>query len=199
MAPGERKADEHRMAEGEESRMLAPMTSLWRWLLVGAAIALAAFLLVPYFRPSTAAGPGTLIGAPIPDLPLLDERGANYSLASERGHILVVNLWASWCPPCRAEMPDLERVARHEAVRGVRVIGIDQGESGAVAKAFAQSLGITYRVVVDPTQRYGRAFGAFGLPTTAIVNRRGVVVRAFDGPLTYQQIVRALAPLLESQ
>ena len=178
--------------------MLAPMTRLWRWFLVIAAIALAAFLLIPYFRPSTSAGPGTLVGAPLPELPLVDERGAAYSLAGERGRVLVVNLWASWCPPCRAEMPDLERVARKEATHGVRVIGIDQGESGAVARSFARSLGITYRIVVDPTQRYGRAFGAFGLPTTAIVDRRGIVVRAFDGPLTYPQIVRALKPLLES-
>lgn len=176
--------------------MLAQMTPLWRWLIALGAVALGALLLIPYFRPTASAGPGTLIGSALPNLALRNLQGRRYWLHSERGHVLVVNLWASWCPPCRAEMPDLERVATDTVRRNVRVIGIDEGESAAVAGAFAHSLGITYRIVIDPTQRYGRAFGAFGLPTTVIVDTRGAIVRAFDGPLTYAQVERALAPEL---
>ncbi|HUY11614.1 MAG TPA: TlpA disulfide reductase family protein [Candidatus Dormibacteraeota bacterium] len=173
--------------------MLAQMTPIWRWLLALGAIALGTLLLLPYFRPTATAGPGTLVGESLPQLPLLALDGKPFALRRTLGHVVVVNLWASWCPPCRAEMPDLERISRDDAARGVRVIGIDEGESPAVAGAFARSLGIDYRVVADPRQRYGRAFGAFGLPTTAIVNSRGRIVRAFDGPLTYVQVARALA------
>lgn len=92
-------------------------------------------------------------------------------------------------------MPDLQRLYGKYHSRGVVVLGVDQGESGERAAAFAQSLGIHYPILVDQAQQYGRVYAALGMPTTIVVDRNGVVVRGFDGPLSYDQMVAAIASL----
>jgi len=124
--------------------------------------------------------------------------GGVSSVHAFQDRIVVLNLWASWCPPCRAEMPDLERFSLAYRRRGVVVVGVDEGESAARAAAFARSLAITYPILIDETQEYGRVYAALGLPTTAIISRDGVVVRTFDGPLTYRQMGAAVASLIPS-
>jgi thiol-disulfide isomerase/thioredoxin len=125
-----------------------------------------------------------------------DDRGIAVSLAQYRGKVVLMNLWASWCPPCREEMPDLQRLFRVDVSRGLIVVGVDQGESAQRAQRFAASLEVTYPVWLDDAQDYGRAYAALGLPTTVVVDRSGIIVRAFDGALTYQQMRSAVAPLL---
>ena len=106
-----------------------------------------------------------------------------------------MNLWATWCPPCREEMPALQQFAQQNAGK-VTVLGIDQGESAEVAAAFARSRGVTFPVLVDEKQQYGRTYAAVGLPTTVIVGRDGHVVRGIDGPLSLAQMRDAVAPAL---
>jgi peroxiredoxin len=161
-----------------------------RWLLILAAAAIALLILVPLFdsqRPSVS-GPSGMVGRTAPVFTLYDDRGNPVSLANYRGKVVVMNLWASWCPPCRAEMPDLQTVAREYARDGVVVVGVDQGESPQRAAAFARSLDITFPIWIDDGQQYGRTYAALGLPTTIIIDRRGVVQRGFDGPLTIEQM-----------
>lgn len=162
------------------------------------AAVIAAVLLAVYFRGSGAAGAGpqALAGRSAPSFPVSDTNGAPSSLQQYRGKIVVLNLWASWCPPCRAEMPDLQRLYAANRQRGVVVIGVDQGESPARAASFARSLSIRYPIWIDNDQEYGRVYAALGLPTTVIIDRGGVVTRGFDGPLSYPQMTQALAPLL---
>jgi peroxiredoxin len=160
------------------------------WLLVAlgciAAVAIVApFFLTPSSKPS---GPAGLAGEPAPAFDLLDTAGHRVSLADYRGKVVVMNLWASWCPPCRAEMPDLQRLSSLDAARGVEVVGVNQGESAQRASAFAQSLRITYPIWLDDRQQYGRLYTALGLPTTVIVGRNGVVVAGYDGALSFDQL-----------
>lgn len=96
-------------------------------------------------------------------------------------------------------MPDLERLSRANARRGLVVVGVDQGESAQRAQRFAASLGVTYPIWLDSAQEYGRAYSALGLPTTILVDRRGTVVRGFDGPLTYQQMQSTVDPVLSQR
>lgn len=168
------------------------------WLVALLAIAAAAVVLVPFFlsESSRPAGPGGLAGQPAPVFDLKDDRGAPVSLARERGKVVVVNLWATWCPPCRAEMPDLQRLSDTYGGRGLAVVGVNQGESPRRAREFAQSLGIRFPIWIDDGQQYGRAFAALGMPTTAIVDRNGTIVRAFDGALTFDQMRAAIAGLV---
>jgi len=156
-------------------------------------------ILVPFFltnRPRPA-GPVGLAGTVAPVLAMHDDQGRAVSLADYRGKIVVMNLWATWCPPCREEMPDLERLASAYAKAGVIVLGVDQGESPQRAAEFAHSLRIDYPIWIDDQQRYGRLFTALGLPTTVFIRPDGVIAKGFDGALTYDQMRAALVPLVK--
>lgn len=133
-----------------------------------------------------------MVGQRAADFPLRDDAGATVSLAQLRGSVVVVNLWASWCPPCRAEMPELQRFADAYRARGVVVVGVNQGESAQRASAFARSLQIRFPIWLDQRQEYGRAYTALGLPTTVVVGRDGTIVRGFDGPLTFDELRAAV-------
>lgn len=168
----------------------------WLYWIAGAVIV--AVVLTVYFRGggSQASGPAALQGEAAPSFTVPNLAGSTSGLDAYRGHVVVMNLWASWCPPCRAEMPDLQRLYQSYKSRGVVVLGVDQGESAERVSAFAQSLGIHYPLLLDQQQQYGRVYAALGLPTTILVNAQGIVVRGFDGPLAYQQMVAAVAPLV---
>jgi thiol-disulfide isomerase/thioredoxin len=162
------------------------------------ALIVAIAVLKPFFVPQvkTVSGPAGLVGQSAPVFALRDDLGSPVSLAQYRGKIVVMNLWASWCPPCRAEMPDLQRLAAANANRGVAIVGVNEGESPQRARAFAASLGIRFPIWIDDGQRYGRIYAALGLPTTVVVDRNGVVAKGFDGALTYDQMRAALAAVV---
>jgi len=176
--------------------MSAPSGRLLGWLVAVAAIVVATLLLRSYFAAGDSAargGPAGLVGSQARSFVVADTAGRPMSLKSFAGKTIVLNLWASWCPPCRAEMPDLERLYRAQRARGVVVVGVDQGESAERAASFAASLGITYPILVDDGQSYGDVYAALGLPSTFVIDPRGTIVRGFDGPLTYAQMRDAVA------
>jgi thiol-disulfide isomerase/thioredoxin len=176
------------------------MSRYLAWAIAACALAIAVWLLAPFFASSTRpAGPAGLAGSAAPVFALRDDRGLPVSLTSYRGHVVLMNLWASWCPPCRAEMPDLQRLANAYSSAGIAIIGVNEGESPTRARAFAGSLGIRFPIWIDDRQRYGRTYTALGLPTTVILDRRGVVVRGFDGALTYPEMEAAVAPMLRTR
>ncbi len=146
-----------------------------------------------------AAGPRGLAGAPAVSFDIASLRGGTDSLGNYRGKIVVMNLWATWCPPCKDEMPDLQRFWLAERGRGVVVLGIDQGESASAVRAFTKTYGVTFPVLLDADQQYGRAYAAVGLPTTVVVDRNGHISAGIDGLLTLAQMRRAIAPALAAQ
>jgi len=141
-------------------------------------------------------GPSALTGLAAPSYALTTMTGAQSELSAYRGRVVVMNLWASWCPPCREEMPELQRLFRSYGSRGVTVLGIDEGESASRAASFAQSMQVHYPILLDRQQQYGRVYSALGLPTTIVIDQTGIIARGFDGPLTYAQMVQAVRPLL---
>jgi thiol-disulfide isomerase/thioredoxin len=171
-----------------------------KWILATAGALIVAIVLKQYFPSSN---PQTMqiaiAGKMAPSFAVPSIDGKRKSLAAYRGRVIVMNLWATWCPPCRAEMPDLERLYETYRARGLVVIGINQGESRQRAAAFAQSLRIRYPIWLDDQQQYGRTYIAIGLPTTVIIDRSGAAVPpGFDGPLTYAQMKAAIAPLVRA-
>jgi len=137
-----------------------------------------------------------LAGAPAQSFPAPRLGGGEDALANYRGRVVLLNLWASWCTPCREEMPDLERLYVAEGARGLVVLGVDQGESAEVAAAFARRHGVTFPVLLDEEQRYGRAYAAVGLPTSIVVDRTGRIVKGIDGALSFGQMHAVVDPLL---
>ncbi len=111
---------------------------------------------------------------PAPDFeaPTLD--GAPFRLSAHRGSVILLNFWATWCPPCRTEIPDLVALQRELGDRGLLVIGVSTDEGGAeVVAPFAENFQINYPVVLDDgsvSEAYG---GIWALPTTVIIDRAG--------------------------
>ena len=108
-----------------------------------------------------------------PAFELADPSGKRYALKDYKGKVLVVNFWATWCPPCRKEMPSMQRLWRALQAQGVELIAIDFGESAEDVAAFAAETGIEIPLLLDPTGDIVHKFKAVGLPTTFIIDRQG--------------------------
>jgi len=144
----------------------------------------------------TVVGPASLSGSRAQSFAVPRLGDSVSSLDRFHGRLIVLNLWASWCPPCRAELPDLQRLSDTYQARNVVVIAVNEGESAERAAAFARALHLHLPIFLDQDQSYGRVYAALGLPTTIIINPAGTVVQGFDGALTFEQMKSALAPLL---
>jgi peroxiredoxin len=118
------------------------------------------------------------------------------SVSAHKGSIVLMNFWATWCPPCQEEMPALEQLYRRDAERGLVILGIDQGESSLTAAKFARDHGVTFPILVDADQQYASSYVSIGLPTTVIVGRDGHVVKGIDGAQTLAQFQALVEPLL---
>ena len=121
--------------------------------------------------------------------------GGRTSLEQYRGAPVLVNVWATWCKPCRDEMPSLERLTHLPEARNLRVVGIsiDQGNTEAV-RAFSRTTGITFDIWVDVNRQLHRRLGSPGIPLTLVLDRKGVVrhrafgARIWDDPRTIAEI-----------
>jgi thiol-disulfide isomerase/thioredoxin len=121
---------------------------------------------------------------PVPELTFLDAEGNEVSLADFQGEVVVLNLWATWCAPCRREMPSLDRLQAKFGGDGLEVIALslDRGDV-AKTRAFFDELEIANLAVYrDPQARAGRELGAPGLPTTIVIDRTGQEVGRLLGP-----------------
>ncbi len=108
-----------------------------------------------------------------PDFLLHDINGEEQKLQDYRGKVLVVNFWATWCPPCREEMPSLERARDMLRDDGVAVITIDVGEKPAAIERFLKRSPLSLPILLDSDTETASQWGAKGLPTTLIVDRQG--------------------------
>ena len=121
---------------------------------------------------------------PVPELIFFDGEGNEVTLADFQGEVVVLNLWATWCAPCRREMPSLDRLQAQYGGDGLEVIALslDRGDIGK-AREFFDELGISSLAVYhDPQARAGRELGAPGLPTTILIDRTGREVGRLLGP-----------------
>ncbi|MFZ2361452.1 MAG: TlpA disulfide reductase family protein [Anaerolineae bacterium] len=139
---------------------------------------------VPADRPSMALPPAPAIGHPAPQFSLPTLAGDAFDLADLRGQPVVLNFWASWCGPCRAEMPELQRLHERLGEAGVVVLGVNQGESPQTAAAFLQALGLDFPVALDQRTGVSQQYLVNSLPTTFFIDRDGVIRSTFIGPMS---------------
>ncbi|MBV8749674.1 MAG: TlpA family protein disulfide reductase, partial [Candidatus Eremiobacteraeota bacterium] len=120
--------------------------------------------------------PGPVVGQPAPPFTLKTVDGKGVRLADFRGKTLVVNVWGSWCPPCRLETPDLIAEANAGASRGVVFLGVDTTESAGVVHAFVAAKGIAYpQAVTTSTSEFAKAYDIRNYPTTLVIGPDGVL------------------------
>jgi thiol-disulfide isomerase/thioredoxin len=119
--------------------------------------------------------------------------GTRTTLALAPGRVTFVNVFATWCPPCKAETPDLVTFAAREKSKGVDVVGIDQEETPAQVQAFRERFGIDYPMVIDTGRQTKDILGARIIPRTIVVDGKGVVKAVYSGPMTADQMLRLAA------
>jgi cytochrome c biogenesis protein CcmG, thiol:disulfide interchange protein DsbE len=135
--------------------------------------------------------PAPAMGHPAPDFKLTTVTGETVTLAALRGKPVVLNFWATWCPPCRAELPELQ--AASQRYRGqLDIIGVNQAEPADGVTAFAQQFGLTFPIPLDVNAEVSRQFAVRSLPTTFFIDRSGVIRHIQSGPLTEATLAQAL-------
>lgn len=170
-----------------------------RVVVVSAALALVAGLavLLGSGLGNSVAGRSPLVGEPAPSLagPTLD--GSSFRLERVRGSAVLVNVWASWCGPCRDEMPLIAAAQRRWADAGLEVVTINTRDGPVAARAMLRELGLTeLRSVRDPDGRLAVAWGASGVPETFLVDRQGIVRARHVGPVTQEWLRRQISALV---
>lgn len=172
----------------------------WRWPLTVLVLLAVAGLTVPLAAAlDRAAAPPRPVQAPraAPGLAGTTLDGGHVDLADSRGDVVLVNVWASWCAPCREEMPLLADASRRFGGRGLRVVGVDTMDRVPEARAFLASLGdVPFPHLVDPEGRVALDWGAVGVPETFVVDRGGTVVARAFGPVTDAWLDEHVVPLL---
>jgi thiol-disulfide isomerase/thioredoxin len=125
--------------------------------------------------------------------------GSGFRLSADRGSVVVMNFWGSWCTPCREEAPALGELARHFSGAGVRFVGVDIRDDPASAEAFMQNFRISYPSLNDPNDLialdfYGTAPPA-SIPTTLVIDRTGRIAARVIGPVSYEGLNTLIAQI----
>ncbi len=135
-----------------------------------------------------------------PELTLVDTQGMSRSLADYRGQVVLVNLWATWCPPCKKEMPALEAFYREHKDQGFVIIAINDGDPTAEVLKFVKDYELTFPVWLDPTyMATEQAFKTLNLPSSFVIDRNGTIKLMWVGGISRKALDKHVAPLLENQ
>lgn len=155
-------------------------------------------------RSGYAARPTAFAAIPInvafdaPSLALNDLRGAEHRLSDFLGQVVLVNLWATWCPPCAAEMPVYQRFYEQHGSEGFTVIAVNDGEPEADVRSFIADHGLTFPVWMDPA--YEATDGAFktkNLPSSYVIDRAGMVRLMWIGAISDSSLAAHVVPLIK--
>ena len=130
-------------------------------------------------------------------LPVLGRAAATSSLAAYKGKVVLVNVWASWCPPCRDELPLIQQAHERLSARGGTVLGIDVKENSRDALAAVKKFGLTYPNLRDRDGSYVRDWGQTGYPENYVIDRDGKVAAVRRFPVTQKWLDETLYPLLD--
>ena len=135
-----------------------------------------------------------------PDFTLPGPDGRKLSLKDYRGKVVFLNFWATWCESCREEMPSMERLYQEFKGKGLEIVAVNVKDKRPDALAFVKELKLNYPVLMDPEGEVGLLYGAFGLPVTYLIDRKGVVLARLWGPADwYSPAARKLIAALVDQ
>ena len=122
--------------------------------------------------------------------------GKSFQLSDYKGKPVLINFFASWCLPCREEMPAIEKIVQEYQPKGVVFLGISTDDTEANAKDFVKKYGITFPVGVDKTTSIQKSYGLYGIPTTYFIDKQGIVNYFHSGAVTEELLHHELDKLL---
>lgn len=193
------------MVDKREKRSAGSNSKIIPMVMVGAGLLIlgvAALMLLP--KPAlnaTNADENSVVPArvnfPAPDLHLKDVQGNPASLKDYRGKVVLVNNWATWCPPCKAEMPGLETYYQEHQNLSFTLIAIEAGEPAEEVSQFVKSYGLTFPVWLDPGNKALDAFNNQALPNSYVIDKNGVVRLAWAGGISLDMLEKYVTPLLK--
>ena len=134
---------------------------------------------------------------PAPELTLTDTQGVIHSLADYQGHVVLVNLWATWCIPCKEEMPTLQAFYNKHKEEGFVIIAINDGDSTAEVLQFVKDYQLTFPVWLDPTYTATeQAFKTLNLPSSFVIDRTGTVQLMWVGGINPEMLDKHVTPFI---
>lgn len=137
--------------------------------------------------------------APDFDLPLL--AGGTASLSAQQGKVVILNFWATWCPPCREEMPSMETFYRRFKDQGLEIFAVDGGEDTATVQRFIRQNGYTFPILLDRNNRVNSNYGITAIPSSFILDRSGNIVAMVMGSKRWDdpKVIAAFTALLKGE
>lgn len=191
--------NQHRASK---SKSALPLILIGTGLIV---IAVAIVIFIPKTGDTTSASaPGEIpasvpgeMNFPAPELTLTDMEEQTVSLADYRGQWVLVNNWATWCPPCRAEMPELNAYYEAHKDEGFVLVAISSGDTKAQIADFTQEYGLSFPMWQDPTSASLRAFRMDYLPSSFVIDPSGTVRLAWTGAVSLETLEKYVTPLLQ--
>lgn len=137
------------------------------------------------------------VNYPAPSLTLYDLDGVSRSLTDYQGKVVLVNMWATWCPPCREEMPTLEGFYQDYADQGFLIIGLNDGDEAVDVRDFVDSYGLSFPIWLDPDYLSEAAFNTMNLPSSFVIDRQGQVRLQWVGKIERSQLEKYIVPLIQ--
>ena len=136
------------------------------------------------------------VNFPAPQLALENVNGKTESLADFNGQVLLLNNWATWCPPCKAEMPTLKKFHDAHSAEGFTIIAVEAGDGKDEVLQFTTSLGLTFPIWLDPDGAALNAFKNGNLPNSYVIDRNGIVRYAWTGEISLAMLEKYVSPLI---
>jgi peroxiredoxin len=136
------------------------------------------------------------LGQPLQDFSLDDLNGRGVKLSDYAGQVVLINAWATWCPPCVAEMPDLQAYYQQHRHESFIILGINAGDTLSAASAFASQNGITFPIVLDPNVQFLSDLGVHSFPTSILIDTSGIVRSIHIGMYTAEDLDAEITPYL---
>ncbi|MBI2953013.1 MAG: redoxin domain-containing protein [Chloroflexi bacterium] len=144
----------------------------------------------------TPTGVGANIGMLAPDFSLADIYGNELKLSDFRGQAVMINFWASWCPPCREEMPLMEAAYNERSDKGMAILAVAVNDDAGAVTSFVKELSLTFPVAVDNDNRVALLYRVRAIPTTFFVDREGVIRDIQTGPMDKKAMLKKLSRIM---
>lgn len=187
--------------------MMALPPRHWNMLLAGVLLAGSLFIGATRVRssqatnaPAPAAGsaatPAPMPGRLAPDFTLATLDGTAITLSELKGQVALINIWATWCPPCRAEMPVIQATYERFRDQGFTVLAVDLQEDPRTVAAFMQRYGLTFPALLDLDGKVSATYRSTALPSSYFVDRQGVIRAVYRGPMPRSVLAGTVEQLL---